>query len=184
MRLLPYVLLVLGVGFLGVNVRVFVQFIHFKRLKPSALLTWPGRRPPLYALFLAAGALLGFLIIYKLLVLRLRPADVFGEVMMLIYYVYGMPLSLRIGRGFYEDGIWTEAGFLPYSRIGGLTWREGEQITLVLMYRWGNFARRLIVPDRYYGAARRLLRDKIAAHEIHFTGKTLDLGLHDERDDV
>ena len=28
------------------------------------------------------------------------------------------------------------------------------------------------------------LRDKIAAHDIHFTGKTLDLGLHDERDDV
>ena len=36
----------------------------------------------------------------------------------------------------------------------------------------------------YYGAARRLLRDKIAAHDIHFTGKTLDLGVHDERDDV
>ena len=28
------------------------------------------------------------------------------------------------------------------------------------------------------------LRDKIAAHDIHFTGKSLDLGLHDERDDV
>jgi hypothetical protein len=95
-----------------------------------------------------------------------------------------MPLSLKIGRGFYEEGIWTEAGFLPYSRIGGLTWREGEQITLVLMYRWRNFARRLIVPEPYYGAARRLLRDKIAANDIHFTGKTLDLGLHDERDDV
>jgi hypothetical protein len=110
--------------------------------------------------------------------------QVFGEVMMLIYYVYVMPLSLRIGRGFYEDGIWTEGGFLPYSRIGGLTWREGEQITLLLMYRWGNFARRLIVPELYYGEARRLLRDKIASNDIHFTGKTLDLGLHDERDDV
>ena len=39
-------------------------------------------------------------------------------------------------------------------------------------------------PHPYYGAARRLLRDKIAAHDIHFTGKTLDLGAHDERDDV
>ena len=46
------------------------------------------------------------------------------------------------------------------------------------------FARRLVVPDRYYGAARRLLRDKIAAHDIHFTGKALDLGLHDDKDDV
>ena len=46
------------------------------------------------------------------------------------------------------------------------------------------FARQLVVPHAYYGAARRLLRDKIAAHEIHFTGKPLDLGMHDERDDV
>jgi hypothetical protein len=54
----------------------------------------------------------------------------------------------------------------------------------VLLYRWRSFARQLIVPELYYGQARRLLRDKIAAHDIHFTGKTLDLGVHDERDDV
>ena len=53
-----------------------------------------------------------------------------------------------------------------------------------MMYRMRNFARRLAVPETYYGEARRLLRDKIATHDIHFTGKTLDLGLHDERDDV
>jgi hypothetical protein len=46
------------------------------------------------------------------------------------------------------------------------------------------FARQLAVPHIHYGAARRLLRDKIAAHAIHFTGKPLDLGMHDERDDV
>ena len=57
-------------------------------------------------------------------------------------------------------------------------------MTLVLIYRMRAFARRLVVPHSHYGAARRLLRDKIAAHDIHFTGKTLDLGMHDERDDV
>jgi hypothetical protein len=60
---------------------------------------------------------------------------VFGESMMLLYYTYALPLSLRIGRGFYEDGIWAESGFIPYSQIGGLTWREEGQVTLVLMYR-------------------------------------------------
>jgi hypothetical protein len=109
---------------------------------------------------------------------------VFGESMMLVYYSYAQPLSLRIGRGFYQDGIWAEGGFVPYSEIGGLTWREGEQVTLVMMFRWRNFAKSLVVPQPYYGAARRLLRDKIAAHDIHFTGKTLDLGVHDDRDDV
>jgi hypothetical protein len=182
--ILPRVLIVLGAGFLIVNLRLFLQFFRFRRIRQSALLIWPGRRPPLYTLFLAVGAILGLLIIYKLVVLRLHPVQVFGETMMLVYYVYALPLSLRIGRGFYEDGIWTEAGFMPYSTIGGITWREEGQITLVLMYRMRNFARRLVVPERYYGAARRVLRDKIAAHDIHFTGKTLDLGMHDERDDV
>jgi hypothetical protein len=95
-----------------------------------------------------------------------------------------VPLSLKIGRGFYQDGIWSDAGFVPYSAIGGLAWREGEQVTLVLSDRVRQFARKLTVPESYYGAARRVLRDKIAAHDIHFTGKSLDLGAHDERDDV
>jgi hypothetical protein len=182
--ILEDILYLLGVGFLVLNLRLFYQVIRYRRLRKTALLTWPGRRPPLYRMFLWVGALLGVLIFYKLAVLRVYPTQVFGEAMMLVYYVYAMPMSLAIGRGFYEDGVWTEGGFLPYAQIGGLTWREGPPVTLVLMYRWRNFARRLIVPEPLYGAARRVLRDKIAAHDIHFTGKTLDLGTHDERDDV
>jgi hypothetical protein len=182
--LLPRVLLVLGFGFFLANLRLLFQFIRFLRLRSSAVLTWPGRRPPFYGLLLALGAILGLLIIYKLAVLQQHPKDVFGETMMLVYYGYALPLSLKIGRGFYQEGIWADGGFMPYSAIGGLTWREGEQITLVLMHRMRAFAQRLVVPQGYYAAARRVLRDKIAAHDIHFTGKTLDLGVHDERDDV
>ena len=174
----------LGIGFFLANVRLFFQFIRFLRLRSSALLTWPGRTPPFYGLLLVLGAVLSVLIVYKLAVLKQHPSQVFGESMMLLYYGYALPLSLKIGRGFYEDGIWADGGFMPYSSIGGLTWREGDQLTLVMMHRMRAFARLLVVPERYYGAARRLLRDKIAAHDIHFTGKTLDLGLHDERDDV
>ena len=43
-------------------------------------------------------------------------------------------------------------------------------------------ARRLVVPPEHYGAARRLLRDKIDENAIHFTGTGLDLGEHDARD--
>ncbi|MCA1562364.1 MAG: hypothetical protein LC753_11790 [Acidobacteria bacterium] len=184
MENLPRLLFVLGVGFLFANLRVFLQFIRFLKMRSTALLTWPGTRPPFYGLLLVLGAILSLLILYKLMLLRQSPVDVFPETMMLVYYGYAVPLSLKIGRGFYADGIWADGGFVPYSRIGGLTWREGEQITLVLIYRMRNFASRLVVPHPYYGAARRLLRDKIAAHDIHFTGKPLDLGLHDERDDV
>jgi hypothetical protein len=135
--------------------------------------------PPFYRLFLVVGAVLAVLIICKLAVLKVHPKDVFGESMMLVYYSYAQPLSLRIGRGFYEDGIWADGGYIPYSRIGGMSWREGAEVKLVLIYRMRAFARALVVPDRYYGAARRLLRDKIAAHDIHFTGKALDLGEDD-----
>jgi hypothetical protein len=184
MELLPKVLYLFGFGFLVANLRLLFEFVRFLKLRSSALLTWPGRRPPFYGLLLVLGAVLAFLIIYKLTVLRQHPVQVFGETMMLLYYCYLLPLSLRIGRGFYEDGIWADGGFMPYSHIGGLTWREDEQVTLVLMHRMRAFARQLVVPHPYYGAARRLLRDKIAAHDIHFTGKSLDLGVHDERDDV
>ena len=39
-------------------------------------------------------------------------------------------------------------------------------------------------PAEHYGAARRLLRDKIKQHDIQFAGTGLDLGQHDERDVV
>ena len=181
---LSRLLFILGVGFLLANLRLFFQFVRFLRLKSSAVLIWPGKRPPFYPLLLALGAILSVLIIYKLAFLRMHPTRVFGESMMLVYYGYAMPLHLKIGRGFYEDGIWSDAGFVKYSSIGGLAWREGEELTLVLIDRMRAFGRKLIVPESCYGAARRVLRDKIAAHDIHFTGKSLDLGLHDERDDV
>jgi hypothetical protein len=179
---LSRILFFIGVGFLLANLRLLFQFIRFLRIRSQALLIWPGRRPPYYLFLFALGAMLSVLIVYKLVVLKWHPADVFGETMMLVYFAYAFPMSLKIGRGFYEDGIWADGGFMPYSRIGGMAWREGEQLTLVLLDRMRDFARRLTVPERYYGAARRLLRDKIAAHDIHFTGKSLDLSDHDERD--
>lgn len=175
-------LLLLGVGFLIANLRLLMQFVAFLKLRSSALLTWPGRKPPFYRLLLAIGAVLALLIVYKLTLLRQHPIHVFGESMMLVYYGYALPLSLRIGHGFYEEGIWTDGGFIPYSAIGGLRWREEEQITLVMVFRMRALARRLVVPASCYGAARRLLRDKIAAHDIELSGKALDLGVDDRVD--
>jgi len=182
--LLPRILYVIGGGFLLINLHQFYQYFKYARLRTSALLTWSPSMPPLYRWFFWVGAVLAILVFYKLMILKLHPKFVFGETMMLVYYVYALPLGVKIKRGFYEDGIWTEGGFVPYVNIGGLTWRDGAPPILVMSYRWRTFARQLVVPEPYFGQARRLLRDKIAAHDIHFTGKTLDLGLHDERDDV
>ncbi|HEX2311003.1 MAG TPA: hypothetical protein VHH91_09815, partial [Vicinamibacterales bacterium] len=81
------------------------------------------------------------------------------------------------------DGIWAENGFMPYQQIGGIAWRENGQVTLLLISRLRQLARPLVVPGDYYGAVRRLLRDKIAAHDIRFSGGGLELG-QDERENV
>jgi hypothetical protein len=175
-------LLLLGAGFLVANARLIVQYVRFLRLRRSALLTWPSPRPPYYGLALGIGVATGLLMFFKVVVSH---QQAFGETMMFLYYGYLMPLSRRIGRGFYEDGIWADSTFIPYNEVGGISWREGEHsVSLIVISRLRNLARRLAVPLEHYGAARRLLRDKIGEHEIHFSGTGLDLGAHDERDEA
>jgi hypothetical protein len=181
--LLPHVLLVFGVGFLIANLRAGLDLLRYWRRRRQALLTWPGRQPPYYGLILFLGVTLGLLLIVKVLLLQRSPTQLFGEGMMFLYYAYAVPLSSRIGRGFYADGVWAENGFMPYQQIGGIAWREGEQVTLLLVSRLKQMARPLVVPTAYYGAVRRLLRDKIAAHDIQFSGGGFDLG-YDMREDV
>jgi len=183
-EVLSLVLLVLGFGFLVANLRLLAELVRHFRLRSSALLVWPGKRPPFYGLVLTLGVVLGVLVFVRIVIQKSPPHAVFGEGMMFVYYGYAVPLSRRIGRGFYRDGIWSESGFVPYWKIDGLRWKEDDEITLVLIDRVRKLARTLVVPHPLYGAARRLLRDRLASHEIHFAGKSLDLGEHDERDDV
>jgi hypothetical protein len=176
------VLLLLGAGFLVVNARAILEYAKYVRRRRTALLTWPAPKPPQYALSLSIGVALGFLVFFKV-VFQHRQA--FGETMMFIYYAYLLPLGRRIGRGFYEDGIWADSTFIPYGDVGGVSWREGEnQVTLLITSRLRSLARRLQVPGDKYGAARRLLRDKIGDREIHLEGTGLNLGGHDERNMV
>jgi len=181
-NVLASVLLVLGAGFLVANARLLLEYLRFRKRRKAAVLVWPSPKPPYYGTGLAIGVVLGAIVFYKL-VFTHQPA--FGETMMFVYYGYLVPLSRRIGRGFYQDGIWLEAGFIPYNEVGGISWREGEHsVALVVISRLKNLARVLPVPIEHYGAARRVLRDKIGEHAIHFTGTGLDLGAHDERDEA
>jgi hypothetical protein len=182
-HLLPRLLQLIGLGFLVVNVRLLALFAQFWRVRRSAQLTWPARRPPFYGLGLLLGVVLGTLVVVKVLLQQRPMLDAFGELMMCLYYGYLVPLTLRIGRGFYAGGIWFEGGFLPYSKIGGMSWRSGPDPVLVMIRRGKAAAYRLVVPQRLYGQARRVLRDRIAEHDIHYT-TDIQLQGHDERDDV
>ncbi len=182
MDVLTGTLLLLGFGFLVANIKLAFDYVRFLQRRRGALLTWRSPKPPQYTFALGLGVALGLLVFVKVVFIH---RQAFGEMMMFLYYAYFFPMSLRIGRGFYEDGIWADTTFIPYREVGGISWREGEhRVTLIVISRLRNLARRLIVPGDKYGAARRLLRDKIQEHAIHFTGTGLDLGDHDERDQV
>ena len=180
-QLVPATLLVLGAGFLVANARLVLDYWRYRKRRPTAILVWRGRLPPYFGLGLGMAVVLGLVIFYKIIV---SGQQAFGETMMFMYYGYLIPLSRRIRRGFYADGIWSDTGFIPYNEVGGLSWREGDELTLLLIPRMKQVARSLVVPAPFYGAARRLLRDKIGDHEIHFSGVGLDLEAHDERDNA
>jgi hypothetical protein len=193
----PRILVALGVGFLIANLRIGIDAFRFLKRRSTAILTWRGSKPKYYGMQLGMGVVLGVLLVYDSVILlravqvehlqtalSRRAPSTFGVAMMFVYYGYAMPLSLRIGRGFYSDGIWSENGFVPYWKIGAVSWREEREPALVIVSRLRNLARRLTVPGIHYAAARRLLRDKIAAHDIQLLHTGLELGAHDERDDV
>lgn len=182
--LLPGLLFLFGLGFFVANVKVTADLIRFFTRKPSALLIWENPKPRYYGFALALGAVLGLLVMLKIFVLGRAPADVFGEVMMFLYFGYAVPLSTRISRGFYRDGVWADTGFMPWGQISAVSWKEDETVTLILISNLRSIARRLQVPGHLYGQARRLLRDRIASHDIHIGGSGLHLESRDDRDAV
>lgn len=180
---LPQVLFLFGIGFLLANVKLLGDVIRFRRRKPSALLVWQTPKPRHYRFSLMLATILALLLAAKL-VQRRPPQQWFGEAMMLVYYGVAFPLSTRIARGFYRDGIWSDGGFMRWAQISAVTWKEENGVTLVLISRLKTLARRLRVPANLYGEARRVLRDKIKAHDIQFGGSGLDLGSRDQSEAI
>jgi hypothetical protein len=183
-------LFALGVLFVIVDAKVGAQILSWWRKRHQALVTWPGPKPPFFAINLTIGALLGVLLFVTAYVeiSRLRRGlaagpSMFGVVMMFVYYGYLVPLSTRIRYGLYDDGIWTDSGFMRYTEIGGLTWKGDD--TLVAASRTKTLARRLRVPGAHLGEVRHLLREKIGDHAIEFdAGPGLHLGTRDTRESV
>ena len=177
------VLFLFGVGFFIANLLVVVELLRFRARRTRALLTWQVPKPAYYGFSLGLGAILGLLLVFRLLVQGRPFNQLFGETMMFLYYGYAMPLGTRISRGFYQDGIWAESGFMRWGQIAAVSWRECKDITLVLMSSVRQTARTLRVPAEHYGEARRLLRDRVGSHDLHVTGG-LHLGAREERDAV
>jgi hypothetical protein len=105
-----------------------------------------------------------------------------AQALMAIYYTILFPLSFRIRRGLYATGIWTEGGFVPYSRVRALDWIEKPNVVLVLKTdglfdAFNESYRRLPVPGELYGQVRRVLASHIEDHSL--TVRKSVLGLSD-----
>jgi hypothetical protein len=183
-------LLVLGLLFVIVNARVGWQIATWWRMRQHVIVTWPPPRPPFFAINISIGVMLGvllFLTAYAEISVQRRGLaaipSMFGVSMMFVYYGYLLPLTTRIRRGLYRDGIWTDSGFMRYTDVGGLTWKGDH--TLVVASRQKTLARRLRVPGVHLGEVRHFLREKIGDHAIEFdAGPGLHLGTRDTRESV
>lgn len=184
-EILPQVLFLFGVGFLVANLKVTADLVLFRLRRKTALLVWEAVKPPYYGFTLALGVMLGLLLAFKLFVQHRPLPQLFGEAMMFVYYGYVFPLSTKISRGFYRDGVWSDSGFMKWGQISAVSWKEeGGRVALLLISHFRNIARRLEVPGPLYGQARKLLREKIKAQDIHIGGAGLDLGSRDDTDVV
>lgn len=181
---LTIAMLVLGTGFLAANLIVLADYVRFLRVRRGALAVWKLPPQGFSVLNALIGVALGALIVYKLFALGWHPRQVFGETMMFLYFAYIQPLASRITRGFYERGIWLERGFVRYEDITGATWREEPGPTLVVVAGHRKRAWRLPVPAHLVGQARHVLHERVKAHQLHFDTPMLDLGGHDEREDL
>lgn len=193
---LAQALFALGIGFLIANLLKALEIARWWRRRSTALLVWPGPKPPYYGLMLGIAVIIGFLVLFKAYQVSRGYARVsdwlpifgrqaFGELMMFVYYGYMLPFSTRIKRGLYADGVWTDTAFMPYQQIGGISWREADPPVLVVIARSKMLARHLTVPGQFLGEVRRLLRDKISSHVIEMdSGPGLHLGDRDVRDSV
>ncbi len=181
---MAWLLLIFGVGFLAADLAGLAEQVRYWRRRRTALLTWPGRRPPLFQMQVAIGVALGLLLAYDLLLRPGAAEQTFGVGMMFVYYAGVLPASARIKRGFYRDGVWSDRRFVRYSRIGAISWHDEAEPVLLLAARRGRTAARLAVPGPMLGAVRRLLRDLIGRRDIDLADAGLALGLRDERDDA
>jgi hypothetical protein len=155
--------------------RDFLRYARFRRLRDSAIVTWPSPRPSRFPWHLALGGLAAFAAALNgFLPQQHEFHKIYSQLAIAFYFIAVTPLLARIPQGFYSEGIWAEHGFLPYSRIRRLAFHEGSEVVLLLMPQEGG-AFRLRVPPQEYGAVRRVLGDMIRSRSLNLEGSLLGL---------
>jgi hypothetical protein len=174
-RILTVGLLGLGIYFSVLLVRGFAGYWRFRKVWPTALLTWPGRPPAHFRFLLGLGVLSALLAVLNGMLER-PFHHVYSQAVMALYFILMVPLSTRIHLGLYQDGIWADTGFLRYQDIDRMAFFDTPEIVLVLMPKGGSPSFRLPVPAAEYGAVRKVLEEKRRAHIMNLREGILGLG--------
>jgi hypothetical protein len=173
--ILTVALLGFGLYFSVLMVRGLAGYLRFRRVRPTAVLTWPVPRPANFAWLIGLGVVAAAVTVLN--GLMHRPLHhVFSQAVMSLYFVLMVPLSARIHLGLYRDGVWADDGFLPYARIGRMAFRETPEIVLILLPRGratGSF--RLPVPRAEYSAVRKVLEEMVRARVVNVEAGLLGL---------
>ena len=165
----------LAVYFSVLLVRGLAGYQRFRRVRPTALLTWPSRRPSHLPFLLGLGVVSAALTVINGYLGR-PLHHVYSQAVMAAYFVVMVPLSCRIHLGLYRDGVWADSGFVPWASIGRMAFREKPELVLILLPRGRSGSFRLPVPHEEYGAVRKLLEEKIRAHVLNVEQSILGLG--------
>ena len=171
---LTVVLAGLGLYFLVLVIRALAGYLRFVRLRATAVLTWPVRRPAHFPLLLGLGVLaLGVAVLNGRMNRPLH--HVASQVLIAVYFILVVPLATRIRLGLYRDGVWADAGFLPYAEIARMAFVEGHEVVLVMLARGRGSAFRLPLPAGEYGAVRKVIEEKIRSRALTVDSAILGL---------
>jgi hypothetical protein len=158
-----------SLGLLGLGVYFFVQlvrglagYLRFRRVRPTAVLTWPPPRPAQLGWLFAMGVM-GALTAALNAWLHRPPFHVIGLALMAVYFLGLVPLARSIRLGLYRDGVWAHRGFLRWTEVSRIAFVEAPQIVLLLQPRSGGASFKLPVPAEEYGAVRKVIAEKTRA---------------------
>lgn len=172
---------VISLGLLGLAVyfavllaRGLAGYLRFRRVWPTAVLTWPAPRPAQMRYLTVLGALgAGLAVVHAWLHRPIHHVVGFG--LMAVYFLGLVPLARRIRLGLYRDGVWAHRGFLRWTDVGRIAFVETPQIVLLLRPHRGGASFKLPVPAGDYGAVRKVIEEKARAGVLRLDPAILGL---------
>jgi hypothetical protein len=177
----PFQQRLIELGLVGLGAYFAVQLLRgalglrrYRRVAPTALLTWPAPRPANYRWLVGLGAA-GATLAALHAGMRRPLVHVIALALMAVYFLGMVPLARRIRLGVYRDGVWAHRGFLPWREIARIAFVEAPEIVLLLTPRRQAVPFKLPVPASEYGAVRKILEQQARAGALRLEPSILGI---------